>query len=595
MSRIPIKEIKGQPLTPEQTSYLEGLFAGLSNRGVQFADVMADPAATPAGKEINLDDLIFEEQVKQKLHPLDAHPQLVANARDNTAPSKEDGFRFKWQGLFYLSPNKDGFMCRLRIPGGVVKTFQLRELASVSEELTTGYVQVTTRSNFQLRLIEPKDAPALLERIQSVGLHSRGAGGDNIRNLTANPTAGIDPYEVYDVSALVKQLSQHIINTRHFYDLPRKFNIALDGGGLIGSVEDTNDIGLKAVKVSGDGDAVPAGVYFRMKLGGATGHKSFASDVGVLIRPEELIEVTDAVLRVFIANGNRGNRKKARLKHLLEEWTLEQYMEEVEKLLGRRLIAAPLDEEGRHPWIEEETLPEVPHSHVGVYPQKQDGLNYVGVALPVGQITPRQMMRIADVADNYGSGEIRLTVWQNLILPNIPDAYVETVKKALLGMGLDFRQSHLKSGLIACTGNAYCKFAASNTKGHAAGLAEYLEPRIALDQPINIHLTGCPHSCAQHYMGDIGLLGASAKKDGETVEGYHVFVGGGFGKNARIGRQLFKAVAYQDLKPLMEKLLKAYQSNREEKETFYDFSQRFEVEKLVEMTDAVEVSDEVAA
>lgn len=583
-------------MNPEQTSYLEGLFAGLQNRGVQFSDIMADPAAPAAGQPVvDLDDLIFEEQVKQKMHPLDSHPLLVDRASRNEAPDKENLFRFKWYGLFYLSPNKDGFMCRLRIPGGVVKTFQLRELAAISEEITTGYVQVTTRSNFQLRLIAPKDAPELLERIQSVGLHSRGAGGDNIRNLTSNPTAGVDPYELIDVNPFVRQLSQHIINTRDFYDLPRKFNIALDGGGLIGAVEDTNDIGIKAVKVVSDQEDLPSGIYFRIKLGGATGHLAFAQDIGVLVKQEEIIEVVDSILRVFIANGNRANRKKARLKHLLENWTLAEYLDEVEKLLGRKLYSAPLDEKGQHALQQEEELPEVPHSHVGVFPQKQDGMNYVGVSLPVGQITPKQMKRIAEVADNYGSGEVRLTVWQNLIIPNLPDAYVETVKKAIVGMGLDWRQSHLKSGLIACTGNSYCKFAAANTKGHAAGLAEYLEPRVELDQPLNIHFTGCAHSCAQHYMGDIGLLGATAKKDGESVEGYHMFIGGGFGKHAKVGRQLFKAVAYDDLKPLMEKTLKAYQSNRNDNETFYDFTGRYDVDDLVKLIEETDVSEELAA
>ena len=227
--------------TPEQKEYLSGLFAGVAARGQKFSDV--EPAPAP-------EDLIFEERVKRELHPLDAYEQLVENAIGNKAPDKEDLFRFKWNGLFFLTPVKDAFMSRLRIPGGALTTFQLRELAKIAQELTSGYVQITTRANFQMRLIQPKDAPEFLRRVQSVGLHTRGSGADNIRNLTMNPTAGIDPVELIDVNPFVQSLAQIIINDHSFYDLPRKFNIAYDGGGLIGSVEDTNDIGVKAVLVA---------------------------------------------------------------------------------------------------------------------------------------------------------------------------------------------------------------------------------------------------------------------------------------------------------------------------------------------------------
>jgi hypothetical protein len=301
-----------------------------------------------------------------------------------------------------------------------------------------------------------------------------------------------------------------IINERSFYDLPRKFNIAFDGGGMIGTVEDTNDIGVKAVRVvpatsvprdeptpipspggellaarpiavalpggvrgesvsptlrSDDQvtDAIPSGIYFRLSLGGATGHKAFARELGVLVRPEELLKVLVAVIRVYIAHGNRSDRKEARLKHLLESWSLEKYLEETEKLLGYKLLRAPAAvaaEVTRRTGPQDNNHSDPPshgggygHSHVGVFPQKQPGLNWIGVAVPVGNITPKQMLRLADLSDNYGSGEVRLTVWQNLILPNIPDAFVETVKKALVKMGLHWEQSNLRSGLVACTGS----------------------------------------------------------------------------------------------------------------------------------------------
>lgn len=573
---LPFTEVAGQKLTGEQSAYLEGLFAGLRNRGLSFADVEPNPAAQPA--KALAPDLIFEERVKRELHPLDAYPVLLEHAAANKVPDKEALFRFKWNGLFFLTPNKEAFMARLRIPGGQLQTFQLREIAKVAQELTTGYVQITTRANFQIRLIEMKDAPEVLRRIQSVGLHTRGAGADNIRNLTANPTAGIDPHELIDTLPLCHQLGQIILNDRAFYDLPRKFNIAFDGGGLIGTVEDTNDIGLRAVKIETESGDIKPGVYFRVALGGATGHKAFARDLGVLVKPEEMLKVTVALVRVYIANGNRGDRKKARLKHLLERWSLEKYLEETEQLLGYKLLRAPVDL--KFEISNSKSKNAVPHSHVGVFPQRQPGLNYIGVAVPVGQLTPKQMLRLAEIADLYGSSEVRLTVWQNLILPNIPDAFVETVKKALVKMGLHWQQSNLRSGIIACTGNSYCKFAAANTKGHALELADYLEQRFKLDQPINIHLTGCPNSCAQHYMGDIGLLGAKVKVAGESFDGYHIFVGGGFGERQAVGRQVFQGVSCNDLKPTLERMLKGYLRHRSDGETFQSFTNRHDVSAL---------------
>lgn len=546
----------------EQKEYLAGLFAGAAVRGQKFSD------AAPAPSH---EDLIFEERVKRELHPLDAYDQILENAVGNKAPDKEDIFRFKWNGLFFLTPVKDAFMSRLRIPGGLLTTFQLRELARIAQELTSGYVQITTRANLQMRLIQPKDCPEFLRRVQSIGLHTRGSGADNIRNLTANPTAGIDPVELIDTMPLIQQLGTLIINDRSFYDMPRKFNIAYDGGGLIGSVEDTNDIGVKAVKIGDE-------VLFRIALGGATGHKSFARDLGVVVPPAEINKVVAAIVRVYVANGNRGDRKKARLKHLLEKWTLDQYLAETEKLLGKQLRRAPYDATQMR-WASQE----LSHSHVGDFPQKQRGLNYVGATCPVGQITAKQMTRLAELAELYGSSEVRLTVWQNFIIPNVPDAFVPTLKKALEKAGFSTKQSNLASGVIACTGNSYCKFAQSNTKGHALDLIKQLEKRLELDQPVNIHITGCPNSCAQHYMGDIGCLGTKTKIGGESVDAYHIFVGGGFGKHQAVGRQVFAGVTGKELPDTIEKMLRTYQKHRAGKESFQQFTTRHEVGKLQEM------------
>jgi ferredoxin-nitrite reductase len=283
-------------ISDEQKTYLEGFLAGVGQRSEVFADLF--PGGIPGvATNIVLEEdaplLILEERIKKEEHPLDVYHRVIENALTNKAPDKEDVFRFKWNGLFFQSPISESYMARLRIPGGQLKSFQLREIAAVSKELTSGYIQVTTRANLQIRTIEPKQAPEVLRRIQSIGLHTRGAGADNIRNITSGATAGFDPVELIDCTPYVHDLAQIIIGSREFYDLPRKFNVAFDGGGLVSTVEDTNDIGAKAVRYSGE-------VFFRIALGGATGHQAFAGDMGVLLTPDELIPVILAILRVFI-------------------------------------------------------------------------------------------------------------------------------------------------------------------------------------------------------------------------------------------------------------------------------------------------------
>jgi ferredoxin-nitrite reductase len=225
----------------------------------------------------------------------------------------------------------------------------------------------------------------------------------------------------------------------------------------------------------------------------------------------------------------------------------------------------------------------MPHPHLGAHPQKQKGLYYIGASVPVGRVQSKQMIRLAELAELYGSGDLRLTVWQNVIIPNIPEALVGTVRKALAKLGLPSETSPIRGGLVACTGNSYCKFASADTKGHAIQIASYLEKKLALDQPLNIHLTGCPNSCAQHYIGDIGLLGTKVKVSGETLEGYHVFVGGGFGDNQALGRQLFSSLSVEQLKPTLEKMLAGYLRQRHSGESFAQFTRRHDLNTLQQL------------
>jgi ferredoxin-nitrite reductase len=330
-----------------------------------------------------------------------------------------------------------------------------------------------------------------------------------------------------------------------------------------------------AVRV-GEGKQVEPGVYFRVELAGITGHQQFAKDSGILVKPGECVAVAAAILRVFSENGDRTNRKRARLKYLIDKWGIPKFIEEVEKKLTFPLVRFPLEQ-----CIQR--VPPLSHGHIGAFRQSQPGLNYVGALITVGRMKPRQMRRLADVAQNYGSGELRLTVWQNLLVPNIPDAFVETVKKNLTKMGFHHEATGISGGLVACTGNTGCQWAATNTKGQAVLLARHLERKLKLDRPINIHLTGCPNSCAQHYMGDIGLLGAKVKQGGDTVEGYHVVMGGGFGEKQAVAREIFKGVPFNELTGLLEHVLKVYLSKRETGESFVEFTRRHSVKELQEL------------
>jgi ferredoxin-nitrite reductase len=539
--------------------------------GPDAAHLAAQDRFVSAGKK-----LVAEEKAKRDEHPFDIYARMKKAARDEQYPKGIDVFRWKFHGLFYVAPAQDSFMCRLRIPNGILNAWQFRSIADLAERYGGGYAHITTRANLQIREIRAGEGIAVLEELTALGLTGRGAGADNIRNVTGSPTAGIDPSELLDTRAYAREWHYHILNDRSLYGLPRKFNVAFDGGGRIPVLEETNDIGFQAVRVA-EGASVPAGVYFRLALGGITGHKDIARDAGVVLAPEEATEVADAVVRVFIDHGDRTNRQKARLKYLLDAWGFEKFLAAVEEKLGRALprVAAEL------------CVPRPPFgrmAHVGAHPQAQPGLFYLGVVTPVGRLTARQMREIAAIAREFGDGDIRLTVWQNFLLSGLPEDRVSEVQRRVEAIGLDWRPHSIRAGLVACTGNKGCRFSASDTKGHALAIAEYLETRVALDQPVNVHLTGCPNSCAQHYIGDIGLLGAKVAVDAdgeETVEGYHVYVGGGFAAEPAIGRELYRDIKAEHLPALIERMLEAYLARREsERETFRAFTARYSTDAL---------------
>jgi ferredoxin-nitrite reductase len=581
--------------TDEQKRYLEGFATGLQiskvGRGLGSGAARAT-SAEPTGPDaahIKAQDKLLasgkkladQEKFKREEHPFDAYPRLKQQALTNAPPSPADNFRWRYYGLFYVAPAQDSYMCRLRIPNGILRHWQLAGMADLAERLCGPYCHVTTRANLQVREVPPKNAVSLIEGIQDLGLCSRGSGADNIRNVTGTPTAGIDPQELIDTRPYAHEWHYHILNDRSLYGLPRKFNVAFDGAGKIAVLEDTNDIAFAAVEVK-DGFGVEPGVWFRLGIGGITGHKDFAKDTGIIVRPEEANKVADAIVRAFIDTGDRTNRLKARMKYVIDGMGMDKFLILVEEKLGHAFTRAPAEALASRPGFDR-------MAHIGVHKQRQQGLNWIGVSLPLGKITCEQMRGLARIAQDLGDGEIRLTVWQNLLISGVSDENVALAVAAIDAIGLAVKASQIRAGLIACTGNAGCKFAASDTKRHAAAIGDWCDPRVEVDTPLNIHLTGCHHSCAQHYISDIGLIAAKVPigEGDDTVEGYHLFAGGGFGPDAEIGQEVYHDLKAEDAPKVVEKLLKAYLAHRTSNdENFLAFARRHDGETLRKLADA---------
>ncbi|MCB4767790.1 NirA family protein [Ancylobacter sp. Lp-2] len=581
----------GTDFVPEQKRYLEGFVAGLAATRAAGSIAAAPAAAKSAPAEPTGPDasahramarveaegrkLVNEEKAKREELGLDSYGRMKQHARDAAFPKGVDVFRWKFHGLFYVAPTQDSYMCRLRIPNGILKYWQFAGVADLADRHGGGYSHITTRANLQIREIPATDGPAVLEGLIGLGLTARGSGADNIRNVTGGPTAGIDPQELIDTSPYALDWHYHILADRSLYGLPRKFNVAFDGGGRIGALEDTNDIGFQAVEVA-DGHGIEPGVWFRVVLGGITGHMDFARDTGVVVKPDQASDVADAMVRVFIDHGDRTDRKKARLKYVLDAFGFEKFLALTEEKLGWKLPRVPASAVAPRP--EPDRL-----AHIGVHPQKQPGLNWVGVVLPTGKMTAPQMHGLARLARDLGDGEIRLTVWQNLILSGVPDDKVALVEAAVEALGLSTTATAIRAGLVACTGSMGCRFANADTKGAAEAIARHCEERVTLDLPVNIHVTGCPHSCAQHYIGDIGLVGARVpvNEDGDTVDGFHLVVGGGFGSDAAIARELYRDVKATEAPVVVENLLRAWLTHRADAaETLARFTRRHEPDAL---------------
>lgn len=520
---------------------------------------------------VPIEDLCKEEQKKYEMHPDDMWDEIVEHNDSNQIAEGINNFMFRHHGLFNVEPNSKGYMCRMRIPACKLRGDQMIALGDIADDIAGGYSHVTTRGNLQFREIEPNKILDLLAAFYDIGLSCKGSGADSARNITASPTAGFDPLELMDLHKHAIRVSHLILNTRLLQGIPRKFNISFDNAGSLSVVSDTNDVAFIATQILENDAGVEKGLYCRLALGGITGHEDFARDTGYICKPEDTPEIADAILRVFVEHGDRTNRKKARFKYVLDkhgfDWTIERIQEKLDEI-GHGVKLIPLGKQFDAP-----RKPINRQGHIGIHPQSQAGYNYIGIALKMGKLTAEQMRGLGRIARKYGNNDIRLTVWQNPLIPHIADADVDAAVAEIKSLGMDVSATAFAAGAIACTGRWGCKLANAYTKQDGQNIVEHLQRQFELDTPINIHLTGCNNSCAQHYIGDIGFIGTTAN-DGS--EGYNIFVGGGCDQDQNLGRFLCGPIASRDVTSISEQIIGNYLNARGDGESFISFVNQLE-------------------
>jgi ferredoxin-nitrite reductase len=498
-------------------------------------------AAKPAASLNKFEKFKAEKDGLAVKAQLEHFAQLGWEAVDET----DRDHRLKWVGVFFRPVTPGKFMVRMRLANGILTSTQMRVLGEVVQRYgEDGSADITTRQNLQLRGIRLEDIPDIFSRFESVGLTSVQSGMDNVRNITGSPVAGIDAAELIDTRGLVQQVQDMITNNGEgnleFTNLPRKFNIAIAGGRDNSVHAEINDLAfVPAYKDGILGFNVIVGGFFSAKRCDA------AIPLDAWVPADHVVDVCRAVLEVYRDNGLRVNRQKARLMWLIDEWGIEKFRAEVENQLGRKLQTEA--EKDEFDWEKRD--------HIGVFPQKQAGLNYVGLHIPIGRFYAPDMFDLARIAEVYGNGEIRLTVEQNVIIPNVPNSRLDAFLAEPLLERFSINPDPLTRALVSCTGAQFCNFALIETKNRALAMIKELEAELFFPRPVRIHWTGCPNSCAQPQVADIGLMGTKVRKNGKTVEGVDLYMGGKVGKDAQLGSCVQKGIACEDLKPVLRNLL----------------------------------------
>jgi sulfite reductase (ferredoxin) len=464
------------------------------------------------------------------------------------------------------------FMVRIRIPNGLLTSEQARELASISQDYGRGVADITVRQNIQLHWVTIENIPDLIERLQRIGLTTTGACGDVVRNLTGCPVAGIDGDELIDASPFALAIDRELGGNKDFYNLPRKFKMSVTGCSSWCSYPEINDVAFTATTRIRNG-VKEVGFSVRV-AGGLSTEPHLAVRLNAFVRKEQVLDVARGVARIFRASEVlRQSRDKARLKYLFLQhgWTAKSFLAELERQIGFALDPA-----------EPEEIPaDIHRDHLGVHRQKQNGLYYVGASVLRGRITPAQLRNVAELAEIHGDGHVRLTVQQNILLINISEARVNQVVSELNLAGLPVAVSAFARGTVACTGSEFCKLALTETKGFARWLSRELEERLpGFEDQIKLHITGCPNSCGQHWIADIGIEGKKIKANGKMVDAYYFCVGGSVGQIASIARPVGYRCVATDVPEAIERLLTTFTSGHCESESLRQFLARHSNEEL---------------
>jgi sulfite reductase (ferredoxin) len=523
------------------------------------------------------------ERLKNEKNPWECLEEIRGFARGGITEVPEAWIKtyFRWWGVYTQGDgagvlggaNGEGkalpyLMLRIRLGNGIVSSRQLRAIAELSEKYARGSADITVRQNIQLHWVTVQDLPYVLEQLDAVGLTSLSTCGDVTRNITGCPLAGLDAHEICDASPLVAQMEKLLVGNAGYYNFPRKYKISVSGCRDWCSYPEINDLAFTPAvrQVSGKDAGGQEEIGFSVRVGGGLStDPHLAVRLNAFVRWDQVLPVTKAISEIFRdAAPLRENRERARLKFLFLQhgWTAESFLAEVERRLGFKLA----------PGVPEEIPADVFRDHAGIHPQKQPGLFYVGAAVLRGRITPQQLRAAAELAEQYGSGDLRATIAQNLLIVNVPRAKTQAVVHGLEKAGLHVNASPFWRGAVACTGTEFCKLAITETKSYTRWLVDELEDRLPeFDQPLKINVTGCPNSCGQHRIADIGLEGKKLKVDGRMQDAYYFCLGGAVGEYAAFARPVGYRCLASEAPDAIERLLREYLNRRTANENLRKF------------------------
>jgi sulfite reductase (ferredoxin) len=536
------------------------------------------------------------ERLKREKNPWQALDEIRAFARDGRSSIPEEwSTYFRWWGIYTqgdglgVTGGKNGegkateyFMLRVPLPNGILRADQARVLADIARRHGRNLADITVRQNIQYHWLTIESLPEILETLDAIGLSPRGACGDVVRNVTGCPLAGIAHDELIDASPLALEISRLLRGNDDFYNLPRKFKISVTGCPVWCSYPEINDIALTAVRRTGAAGGDEVGYSVRVG-GGLSNEPHLAVRLNAFVRQDQAVAVVRAIVEIFRDQQVlRESRDRARLKYLFmkEGWTAERFLFEIESRLGYSLDPAV-----------DETIPDdILRDHSGIHRQKQPGLSYVGASVLRGRLTGDQLAAAADLAERYGSsghpesetkGELRLTVMQNLLFLNVPNARAAELARELGHLGLHVEASTFWRGGIACTGTEFCKLAITETKGFLRWLVDEMEERLPhFDQQLRLHVTGCPNSCGQHWIADIGLEGKKIRHEGQLTDAYYFCVGGSVGKHAGTARPVGFRTPAALVPDAIERLLRRYLAEREPSENLRTYFARHTDDEL---------------